>query len=121
MNKRYEKYEDLFEQIKNVFNQALIENHLTSKINYEKKNNVEFVSKCENVIKEFPEFQKLTYLIKSICLNQFPQKCKNKSCNNYLNYGATYMSRYKYCCFSCAHKSEEVQEKYKQTMPKTFF
>ena len=120
MNKRYEKYEDLFEQIKNVFNQALIENHLTSKINYEKKNNVEFVSKCENVIKEFPEFQKLTYLIKSICLNQFPQKCKNKSCNNYLNYGATYMSRYKYCCFSCAHKSEEVQEKYKQTMIKKY-
>ena len=77
MNKRYEKYEDLFEQIKNVFNQALIENHLTSKINYEKKNNVEFVSKCENVIKEFPEFQKLTYLIKSIILDSssFDEYC----------------------------------------------
>lgn len=38
------------------------------------ENNAEFILQCENVIKEFPEFQKLTYLIKSICLNQFPQK-----------------------------------------------
>jgi hypothetical protein len=36
MDKKYEKYKDLFEQIKNIFNQALIENHLTAKINYEK-------------------------------------------------------------------------------------
>ena len=120
MDKRYEKYKDLFEQIKNIFDKALIENHLTSKINYEKKNNYEFILQCNNVIIEFPEFQKLTYLIKAVCLNQFPQKCKNELCNKYLNYTATYINKNEYCSFSCAHKSKEVQEKFKQTMIKKY-
>ena len=120
MDERYKKYEELFEKIKNIFYQALVDNHLTSKINSEKKNNHEFILQCNNVIIEFPEFQKLTYLIKAICLNQFPCKCKNEKCNNYLSYSSIYINKNEYCSFSCAHQSKEVQEKFKQTMIKKY-